>query len=310
MIDLRRLHVLRAVAHCGTVTAAAEAVHLTPSAASQQIRQLGRELGVALLEPHGRRVRLTPAARSLLAHADAIEERWRQAEADLRATSTDAPAGALRLCGFPTAVCTLLSVTAVRLRKTWPALSVHVQEAEPGDCFDLLFAGDADVAVVEATRDSPPLTDARFDQQLLLDDPFDLLVFAEHRLACEPVVSLPELACESWIVGMPGTSYREHVLAACAQAGFAPTIVHQAHEWSVVGTLVASDLGIGLVPRRAQLPPHPDIARIPLTGPAAPVRRFRTAIVRGTRDHPAINAALTTLHEIADEPAQELDHQR
>lgn len=54
MIDLRRLQVLRAVAHYGTVTAAAEAMYVTPSAASQQIRQLGRELGVTLLEPRGR----------------------------------------------------------------------------------------------------------------------------------------------------------------------------------------------------------------------------------------------------------------
>ncbi|UXI82120.1 LysR family transcriptional regulator, partial [Streptomyces vinaceusdrappus] len=70
MIDLRRLHVLRAVSHYGTVTAAARALHFTPSAASQQIRQLARDLGVDLLEPQGRGVRLTPAAESLLAHAD------------------------------------------------------------------------------------------------------------------------------------------------------------------------------------------------------------------------------------------------
>ncbi|CAM5561239.1 hypothetical protein SALBM217S_09447 [Streptomyces griseoloalbus] len=62
MIDLRRLHVLRSVAHYGTVTAAARALHFTPSAASQQIRQLARDLGVDLLEPQGRGVRLTPAA--------------------------------------------------------------------------------------------------------------------------------------------------------------------------------------------------------------------------------------------------------
>ncbi|CAM5656035.1 LysR family transcriptional regulator OS=Streptomyces tendae OX=1932 GN=GUR47_04055 PE=3 SV=1 [Streptomyces tendae] len=85
MIDLRRLHVLRAVAHYGTVTAAARALHFTPSAASQQIRQLARDLGVDLLEPQGRGVRLTAAAESLLAHADAIEARWDEAEQDLRA---------------------------------------------------------------------------------------------------------------------------------------------------------------------------------------------------------------------------------
>ncbi|MGW4026683.1 LysR family transcriptional regulator [Streptomyces sp. NPDC005009] len=61
MIDLRRLHVLRAVAHYGTVTAAARALHFTPyftpSAASQQIRQLAHGLGVALIP---RLARLAP----------------------------------------------------------------------------------------------------------------------------------------------------------------------------------------------------------------------------------------------------------
>jgi DNA-binding transcriptional LysR family regulator len=51
VIDLRRLHLLRAVAHYGTVTAATHALHFTPSAASQQIRQLARDLDVVLLEP-------------------------------------------------------------------------------------------------------------------------------------------------------------------------------------------------------------------------------------------------------------------
>ena len=96
MIDLRRLHVLRAVAHYGTVTAAARALHFTPSAASQQVRQLARDLGVDLLEPQGRGVRLTPAAESLLAHADAIQARWDQAELDLRADH-GAPSGVLRV---------------------------------------------------------------------------------------------------------------------------------------------------------------------------------------------------------------------
>lgn len=76
MID-PRLQMLRMVAHHGTVTAAAQALHYTPSAVSQQLRQLSRELGVELLTPHGRRIRLTSAAWTLLRHADAL---WAESE--------------------------------------------------------------------------------------------------------------------------------------------------------------------------------------------------------------------------------------
>src|SRR5436190_1852241 len=129
MIDLRRLHVLRAVAHYGTVTAAARALHFTPSAASQQIRQLARDLDV-----------------------------------------------------------------------------------------DLLFEGEADLAVVEATPYNPPLSDARFDQQPLLDDPFDLVVPADHPLAGRERIDLSEAAHEDWIAPMPDSPCSPHVLSACGEA--------------------------------------------------------------------------------------------
>lgn len=139
MIDLRRLHVLRAVAHYGTVTAAANALHFTTSAASQQIRQLARDLDVDLLEPQGRGVRLTPAAESLLAHADAIQARWEQAELDLR--SENAPAGPLRVSGPATAVSVLLAPVAARLQQRYARLSVRIQEVTGTESFDLLFEG-------------------------------------------------------------------------------------------------------------------------------------------------------------------------
>ena len=61
-IDLRRLRVLRMLEQRGTVSAAAAALHLTPSAVSQQIAGLARETGVQLLEKRGRGVRLTSRA--------------------------------------------------------------------------------------------------------------------------------------------------------------------------------------------------------------------------------------------------------
>lgn len=304
MIDLRRLAVLRAIAHYGTVTAAAEAVHLTPSAASQQVRQLSRELDVALLEPHGRRVRLTPAGRSLLRHADRIEEYWREAEAGMHAATAATPRGVLRLSGFPTAASGLLAPLAARLMRAWPELTVEVREAEPRDCFDLLFSGDADIAVVEATADNPPLSDTRFGQRPLLDDPFDLLTPADHPQAGRTAATLSDLADEPWIVGMPGSSSRHIALSACNSAGFTPTIAHQAREWTVVTTLVAHGLGIALVPHLAQLPPQPDLVRTPLTGRTRPFRRFLRVTRRGTQGDPTIAAALTLLDTLAADSGQ------
>ncbi|MGH8876599.1 MAG: LysR substrate-binding domain-containing protein [Stackebrandtia sp.] len=307
MIDLRRLYVLRAVSHYGTVTAAAKALHLSPSAASQQIRQLAKELDVTLLEPQGRNVRLTPAANVLLSHADAIEARWRRAETDLHATGTE-PGGKLRLCGFATAIATLLAATAELLHARYPAIDVRLREAEASECFDLLFAGDADLAIVEANFEAPPLDDIRFDQKPLFDDPFDLVTAADHPLAERDSVALTDTARERWILGLPGSTSRQHVLAACSNAGFSPSVAHEASEWSVVATLVAHHLGIALVPRLAELPPHLALARVPIAGPHTPYRHFLSCTRRGSREYPTIAAASEAIEEIrADRDSSSAD---
>ncbi|MFE9443616.1 LysR family transcriptional regulator [Streptomyces sp. NPDC006602] len=296
MIDLRRLHVLRAVAHYGTVTAAANALHFTPSAASQQIRQLARELGVDLLAPQGRGVRLTPAAETLLAHADAIQAHWEQAELDLRADHGE-PAGPLRVSGFPVAISVLLAPMAVRLRERHPRLAVRIQEGAVPESFDLLFEGETDLAVVEATPHNPPLGDARFDQQPLLDDPFDLVVPEDHPLAGRTGVDLAEAAHEDWIAPVPESPCSPHVLSACGEAGFTPDVVHHTLDWNVTAHLVAHRLGVALIPRLAHLTPHLPIARVHCTG--NPHRKLLTCTRRGGRTRPAVVAALAELRELA-----------
>jgi DNA-binding transcriptional LysR family regulator len=296
MIDLRRLHVLRAVDHYGTVTAAAHALHFTPSAASQQIRQLARDLGVDLLEPQGRGVRLTPAAQSLLAHADAIQARWDLAELDLRADHGD-PAGLLRVSGFPVAISVLLAPMAAHLRERHPRLAVRIQEAGVPESFDLLFEGEIDLAVVEATPRNPPLSDARFDQQPLLDDPFDLVVPDGHRLAGRDHADLAEAAREDWIAPVLDSPCRPRVLSACGAAGFTPDVVHHAMDWNVTAHLVAHGLGVALIPRLAHLTPHLPITRVRCTTDLH--RKLLTCTRAGGHERPAVAAALRELRELA-----------
>jgi DNA-binding transcriptional LysR family regulator len=298
MID-RRLTVLRAVARHGTVTAAADVCHLTPSAASHQLQALARELDLVLLEHAGRNVRLTAAASTLLTHADALAARWEHAQADLAAYRTSTLTGPLRLCGFSTAGAVLVPPAAARLRHDHPHLRVQVREAEPQQAFDLLSAADVDIAVVVATPDMPTTGDPAFEQHTLYSEPLDLLVASEHRLADRTSIALADATAELWIVGTPATAYHQLVLLACASAGFAPTIAHYADEWDIGAALVAHGLGVALVPRWAHLPADYPIARIPISEQPAPVRHILAAVRAGSSNQPAITAGLETLHKIA-----------
>lgn len=294
MIDLRRLQTLRVLAQHQTVTAAAAVLHLTPSAVSWQLRRLSADLGVTLVVQHGRGLRLTPAARTLLERANELYARWEQIEAEL-AASSEGISGLLRLCGFSTAASAVLPPVASQLGESWPDLTVRIIEAAPAECFDLLLADGADVAVVVATPGLPPTTDARFEQRRLLDDPLDLVVPEGHPLAASRIVRLNDAADQPWVVARPGSPYHQLVLTACAAAGFTPVIAHEASEWDTGAALIARGFGVGLIPRLAHLPTGYATVRIPLRGDPIPARRILTGVRRGSAKQPAIAAALHAL---------------
>lgn len=298
MID-RRLHVLRMVASRGTVTGAAEALHYTPSAVSQQLRTLARDLGVELVVQDGRRLRLTSAARTLLDHTDELFARWEEVRAAVLASDAD-ESGTLRLCGFSTAAAALLPELAVDMGTLRPNARVRIIEADPEECFDLLLTDEADVAVVVPTSGVPSIADPRFEQHHLMEDPLDLLVPQTHPLAHEAGAEMSRLADEPWIMDRPASPYHQLLLSACATAGFTPVAAHYASTWDTGAALVGSGLGIALIPRMAHVPAGHPIVRIPLVGEAAPKRHVLTGIRRGSADQPLISSALQALREIAE----------
>ena len=175
MVDLRRLRALRAVADHGTLAAAADALHLTPSAVSQQLSALEREIGHALLEPSGRSVRLTPAAHVLLGHADALFAQLEKLEGDLAAQDA-APRGEVRIGGFPTALAGLLAPAARPLRAVAPAVTLRIQEAETPEAVAMLVARDVDLILGMECSAAPRRDDTRFHREELLGDVLDAVL--------------------------------------------------------------------------------------------------------------------------------------
>src|ERR671938_1747645 len=123
MLDVRRLRVLREVALRGSFSAAADALHFTQSAVSQQIAALEREAGMPLVERNARGVRLTHAGEVLVRHADVILARLADAEAELEAIA-GLRGGRLRLASFPTAGASIMPVAIARFRQRPPGLEL------------------------------------------------------------------------------------------------------------------------------------------------------------------------------------------
>ncbi|MFG1907484.1 LysR family transcriptional regulator [Kribbella sp. NPDC048928] len=297
MIEVRRLRVLRALADHGTVTAAAEVLHLTPSAVSQQLAALETEVGQELLERRGRRVAITSAGRLLLTHADTILAEVERAEDAMRLHANGAN-GEVRVVAFATAITLLVAPALTRLRETSPGLNLVVRDAEGHQGITHLLDGDADLAIAVEHRGSPRPDDQRLARIPLYAEPFVAVLPRDHPAAGQQTLELSVLSNDDWVMTAPGNPIRDVVLLACEQAGFQPRIVHQSDDFRAVAALVAAGGGVSLVPRLAV--PEPTRARIlPLADPA-PTRRVYAAVRTSRAEHPLITATLAVLTEVAE----------
>ena len=274
MLDARRLLVLREVAATGSVSGAAEALGYTPSAVSQQLNALERETGSALLERHGRGIRLTDAARRLLPHAHAVLAALERAGAAL-AVAPGELQGTVRLASFPTATRALLPAVLRTLRARHPRLRVELLELEPHESLPALALGRVDVAVAHeydlVARDGA----RELRRSELLREP---VLLASREPASR-------LADGDWILPPADTSCGEMVRRACRAAGFEPRAVAETGDFSVACALAAAGVGYALVPELGACPgPRFTALDPPLE------RRVFVAARAGSEGHPLVDA--------------------
>ncbi|MER6449704.1 LysR family transcriptional regulator [Streptomyces venezuelae] len=305
MLDVRRLRLLRELARRGTIAAVAEALTFSPSAVSQQLSVLEREVGLPLLERTGRGVRLTPAGQHLVGHAEAVLERLEQAAADL-AEARGGLAGALRIGAFPTATRAIVPAALIALARRHPGLEPMVSETDPAAVAHALRAGDLDVALVHEydfvpAEPEPGLaTEPLYGEVMYLAAPAPAPAAEAPALTGGPVPSgesdqgavLRAHARSPWITATPGTLCHAMTVRACQAAGFTPRVRHQVDEFATVLALVAAGQGVAVVPQ------------LGITGPADPAvrltrllmeRRTNLAYRSGAAAHPAVAAFGTAL---------------
>jgi DNA-binding transcriptional LysR family regulator len=290
MLDVRRLRLLSELARRGTIAEVAKTVGYTPSAISQSLAQLEREVGVTLLERDGRRVRLTPAAVALVARAERVLEELDAAEADLAAEQATVR-GELTIGAFPSAAAGLVVPAVTDLRRRHPELMCVVSEHEPEDGIPLLRSGELDVLVSEGYDDVERVPAGGLEEHPLLSEPL-LLVLPESHPRSERV-ALSSLADAAWIGGLAGTQFAAALERACRSAGFTPRVVHRADDAVLFHRLVEAGLGVGLLPRLA-CDPSAGVRFAPVT-PAAPRRHVSALVRRGAARRPALQAALDVL---------------
>ncbi|MDR6987502.1 DNA-binding transcriptional LysR family regulator [Paenarthrobacter nitroguajacolicus] len=241
MLDIRRLHVLKTLNLEGTMTAAAAKLHMTTSAVSQQLAVLEKEAGVSLLVRAGRKVRLTEAGTTLVAHFDRIAVEVEAAETSLKRLQTDVR-GRLAISAFPSFCSTVLPTAVMSLHSAYPRLDVVVSDLEPFESIAQLRAGRIDVAVVDDLHDIP---DEGLVKTALGRDEI-ILCLPKNRQAAE-TVNLSDYANDHWILDQEGSVFEQFVRHTCKGAGFEPRVVANCRNLMATLGLVRGGLGVALM---------------------------------------------------------------
>jgi DNA-binding transcriptional LysR family regulator len=301
MYDLHRLRVLRELKHRGTLAAVARALAYSPSAISQQLSLLEAEVGVPLLEPVGRRVRLTDQAEILVAHTEAILRQLETAEADL-ATSLSELRGTLRIASFQTAALALVPTALDRLRGLHPSLRVHVTQVEPEVALPALQARDFDLVIAEEYPGNPNPRPAGLDSEDLLDDALHLAVPRGVASKVRSSDQLGSLADQPWVMEPVGTAARQWAMTLCRTAGFEPDVRFEGSDLLVHIRLVERGHAAALIPNLAWDGERPTVVLHQLPR-GQRSRRIFTVAREGGSQHPAVQACRDALKRAASEVA-------
>ncbi|MCU1558122.1 MAG: LysR family transcriptional regulator [Microbacteriaceae bacterium] len=298
-LDLQSIRIVRAIAESGSITGAARLLGYSQPAVSQHLQRTESRLSLPLVTRVGRSVKLTEAGQVLARHAIAITSALDAATGDL-ADLAGLRTGTVRLAAFPTASSTIVPRLLASMAEAHPGIQLSYVEAQPPEAVALLREGGIDLAVTfsyPGDRTDPHRDSANgLNTETLFTEEMVVVLPATHPLANEEVVDVAGLAGERWIAGCPRC--RGHLLAVCEVAGFDPTITFETDNASAVLNMVASNLGVAMLPRLALATATLPVGAVIRPHTPQSIRSIHLLAGAGTRRVPSVAATVSLLHKL------------
>lgn len=243
-MDLRRLGYFLAVAEESSFTKAARSVHVAQPSLSQAVRELEAELGTELFHRLGRQVVLSPAGRALLEPA-------RQAQRDVEvgrqavASVAGLAGGSLEVCALPTLAADPLASIVGRFRRAHPRVRVSVAGPDtPIALHEMVRSGQCELGLTAMADAFPGLEhhELKGRQELVA-------VLPPGMRPSTITLSIKRLARLPLVVSAPGTSSRDLLDEALAEAGLEAEVAVTAAARDAMVPLVLAGAGVAVLPR-------------------------------------------------------------
>ncbi len=245
-LEWSRLRILDAVARTGSVTHAAEMLHLTGPAVSQQLRRIEAEIGRPVVAAAGRGVRLTDAGRILADCAAQVAELTQQAKNDLD-DGADLT-GTVRIGAIASAIRGFLTPELAALRTAHPGVVVTLEDGETDAHLDRLTRGRLDLVIAESWDAAPLPLPAGVTAARLFRERGYLALPADHPAAAQATVDIRDVADEAWSTCARDSRDHAALVQIARAAGVDPVIRHFVADPHTQKTLVAHGLGLACLP--------------------------------------------------------------
>ena len=257
-MDIKQAQYFLSVAKTGSFSAAAEELYVSQSSLSKQIIALEKELGVPLFDRSKRKIALTPAGETYLAHARNICAEYQILMADIGEHKKNL---SLSIVSIPVIAQYEITSYIAKFRDAYPSINFTLDEREASAILPALDERQYDLAII---RDNY-LDTKRYSHLEIAQDQLLIIVSKLHRFATRKSISLTELSNENFIMFDKGTIVHEIVLNACHKAGFTPRIFYASLRVESVVGLVASNSGISpIMGKIYEYHKHPDVVAIQL----------------------------------------------
>lgn len=298
MMSLDKLATLRRVVELGSVTLAADELKYTPSAISQQIKKLEKDLDQPLIRRQGHKLIATDAGRALAERARRIFVELDVAESELDAIRSGHE-GTVSVGTFPTLAASLLPRVIKKFSSSFPEVKLKIVSARLDELVENLQRGSTDVSFLWEHSWKP------FNAEGVAVDPLYseesvVVVPSTHHLADWKEIGLEQLRDDKWILRTGQHPVMETLQHAAAHARFRPSIAMHVNDYQEAQAMVSVGIGVLMVPRSAVALKHPDV-RILSLGEDAPTRRVLLARRKGHKYSPAEASFLSVLRQLTKE---------
>ncbi|WP_445489174.1 LysR family transcriptional regulator [Niallia sp. 03133] len=260
-MEIKHLLYFIEVTRTGSFTQAANQLYITQPAISRIIKSLETEMGVSLFIRSRKKLALTEAGRVLYKHAQVFDKQFQLLKAEMDNVKS-LKKGHIRI-GLPSIVNSFFfSQLIASFHKEYPEITFQLVEDGSKRIEEKVLDDKLDLGVVVVSGHHDLL-----DYYSFVKEELKLIVPPSHRFANKQMVSLAELKNEFFIMFNQDFSLRDRIIAACNNEGFEPSIISETSQLDFIQEMVASNLGITLLPESTSADLTADVRAINLSNP-------------------------------------------